>query len=190
MGQKMVELTCSVCGKVFIRYASEVKRNQQLGRRVYCSLKCTGKDNVGNLPPTPHDLEYLQPGKQTDEYSPFREYFKLIKRRTLQRNEELIITLEDIKQQWDEQNGTCPFTGWKLQIPRTSRWEEFPITPRRASIDRIDSSIGYMPDNIQFVAVMANYCKNNFTDQDVIDFCRAVVAYQDKLAEEKDNALS
>jgi hypothetical protein len=181
----MVELQCETCGKIFMRRAAEAKRNQKLGRRVYCSLECTGKANVGNLPPAPHDLEYLQKGKQTDEYSPFREYFKLIKRRTQQKNQELLITLDDIKQQWERQDGICPFTGWKLEIPRTSNWSESPITPRRASIDRIDSSVWYVPGNVQFVSVMANYCKNNFSVQDVIDFCRAVAEYQDSLTEQE-----
>lgn len=57
-------------------------------------------------------------------------------------------------------------------------WAESPLTPRRASLDRIDSSIGYIPGNIRFVSVMANYCKNSFSDQEVFEFCQAVVEYQ------------
>ncbi len=185
-----VELTCEICGKVFLRRRGEVQRNKKLGRRVFCSRECTGIASIGNLPPLEVTKKNLRRGKIPDKYSPFREYFKLIKRRTKERNEPLSLSIDDLKQQWEKQNGICPFTGWRLEIPRTSNWGECPITPRRASIDRIDSSIGYVLGNIQFVSVIANYCKHQFTDQDVIDFCRAVVAYQDKLAEEKDNALS
>jgi hypothetical protein len=45
---------------------------------------------------------------------------------------------------------------------------------RQASIDRTDSSQGYTPDNIQFVSLMANYAKNAFQEDQLIDFCRAV----------------
>ena len=178
-----VELTCEMCGKVFLRRRGEVERNKKLGRRVFCSRKCTGIANTANLPPLEVTEKNLRRGKIPDEYSPFREYFKLIKRRTKERSEPLSLSLDDLKQQWEKQNGICPFTGWQLEIPRTSHWAECPITPRRASIDRVDSSIGYVPGNIQFVSVMANYCKHQFTDQDVIDFCRAVAEYQDSLAE-------
>jgi hypothetical protein len=177
-----VELTCEMCGKVFTRKAAEVNRNRKLGRRVFCSLECTGKANTGNFPPTTATANYLRRGKTPDKYPPFREYLKLIKRRTRERHEKLTLTLEDIKQQWERQNGTCPFTGWQLEIPRTTNWAESPISPRRASIDRIDSSVGYVPGNIRFVSVMANYCKNHFPDEEVLEFCRAVVAHQQNLA--------
>lgn len=182
--REQVEITCDVCGKVFTRNSSEVKRNQRLGRRTFCSRQCTGKASVGNLPKV-KKTDHLPKGRVVDDYSRFREYFKLIARRTEARNETLSITLDDIKQQWESQNGICPFTGWKLDIPRTTMWSESPLTPRRASIDRIDSSIGYVPGNIRFVSVIANYCKNSFTDDDVIEFCRAVVEYQAQLSGEE-----
>jgi hypothetical protein len=177
-----VELTCEMCGRTFTRSSAEVNRNRKLGRRVFCSLECTGQANIANLPPTTETARYLWRGKTPDKYSPFREYLKLIRRRTQEHHEGLALTLEDIKQQWERQNGRCPFTGWQLEIPRTTNWAESPITPRRASIDRIDSSVGYVPGNIRFVSVMANYCKNHFSDEEVIEFCRAVVAYQQHLA--------
>jgi hypothetical protein len=176
----LVELTCEVCGKVFMRNSGEVTRNKKLGRRVFCSLQCTGKASIGNLPEV-RKTDHLPKGKVTDEYSPFRKYLEVIRQRVKIRGEELSITLEDIKQQWEKQNGVCPFTGWKLDIPRTTMWSESPLTPRRASLDRIDSSIGYVPGNIRFVSVMANYCKNAFIDKDVFEFCQAVVEYQVQL---------
>ena len=172
-----IQVTCEICGKVFMRKKGEVNRSKRLGRRIFCSRECTGIANIANLPDKP-PTDHLPKGKMADEYSPFREYFKLIRRRTKERREEVNITLEDLQQQWEAQQGICPFTGWELDIPRTTNWREHPITLRRASIDRIDSSQGYVPGNIRFVSVMANYCKNNFTDDDVLEFCRAVVAYQ------------
>ena len=173
-----IDVTCEICGKVFTRERGEVNRSKRLGRKVYCSRACTGIANIQNLPPKKVGMKNLRRGRVPDEYSPFREYLKLTRRRQRERNKISTITLEDLKQQWEDQNGICPLTGWQLEIPRTSRWDESPVTPRRASLDRIDPALGYIPGNIRFVAVIANYCKHQFTDEDVIEFCRAVVEHQ------------
>lgn len=46
--------------------------------------------------------------------------------------------------------------------------------PNQASIDRIDSSLGYVRGNIEFVCLMANMAKNVWTRKDVLDFCKRV----------------
>ncbi len=168
-----IEVQCEICGRTFWREKGEVNRSRRLGRRLFCSRECTGIANIENLPekaPTDH----LPKGRIADKYSPFREYLKLIRRRTALRHEEMAVTLEDLRQLWEQQNGRCPLTGWQMELPPTTDWSKTPLTPRRASIDRIDSSVGYVPDNIRFVAMMANFCKNSFTDADVIAFCHAV----------------
>jgi hypothetical protein len=178
-----IEVTCDVCGKTFLRERGEVARSKRLGRRSFCSRQCTGIANVENLPEKEIRLRNLRRGgREPDEFSPFREYLKLARRRMREQGQTTSLTLRDLKHQWDLQQGICPLTGWELEIPRTTRWDEYPITPQRASLDRIDSAQGYIRSNIRFIAVMANYCKHIFTDQDVIDFCYAVVAYQDRLA--------
>ena len=46
---------------------------------------------------------------------------------------------------------------------------------RRASLDRIDNSLGYVKGNVRFISIMANYCRNTFEDKDLMEFCEAVV---------------
>lgn len=53
-------------------------------------------------------------------------------------------------------------------------WE--PKHPFKPSIDRIDSSKGYTPDNIQICWLIENYCKNTFTNEQVIEFCKLKLA--------------
>jgi len=43
-----------------------------------------------------------------------------------------------------------------------------------ASLDRIDSSKGYIQGNVQFVAYGINLAKNNFSDADVISFLDSI----------------
>lgn len=102
----------------------------------------------------------------------FKRYLCLARRR---RKEDFNLSIEDVKRQWSIQNGRCRYSGWKLISPKnTSECECMKLTPERASLDRIDSSKGYIPENIQFVCVMANYAKNKFSSSDLIEFCTAV----------------
>jgi hypothetical protein len=45
------------------------------------------------------------------------------------------------------------------------------------SIDRIDRTKGYTPDNCQLVVWIYNTCKNKYADSDVLEFARCLVAY-------------
>ncbi|MEO1762237.1 MAG: hypothetical protein AAFR83_09750, partial [Cyanobacteria bacterium J06629_18] len=63
-------------------------------------------------------------------------------------------------------------------LPTTTDYKNATLTIDRASVDRIDSSIGYIRGNIEFVAVIANFAKNVFTKQDVIEFCHDVYKYR------------
>jgi hypothetical protein len=106
-------------------------------------------------------------------------HLRLAKRHARERgNQECTITLADLKRQWDKQAGVCPYTGWELENPLTSKWRKLDSHPARASLDRVDSSLGYTPNNIQFVAVIANYAKNSFGEEALLNFCLAVTRYR------------
>ena len=61
--------------------------------------------------------------------------------------------------------GFCDMTGWPISLS----YED-----NSASLDRIDSSIGYEPDNVQWVHKQVNMSKNRYTQAEFIDMCRAV----------------
>lgn len=93
---------------------------------------------------------------------------------TAKRRKDFDITLEDLKQQWDAQKGICPYTGWQLKnMPSYS--DQLPKTPDRASLDRINSSKGYVKGNNQFVALIAQFAKNEWTDSVLENFVDAFV---------------
>lgn len=85
------------------------------------------------------------------------------------------VTLENLKDQWESQDGRCALTGVEMEILPTSntRGRE-PLTPWRASLDRIDNLVGYEPGNIRWICVMANYCRNRFSDEDVRHFAASM----------------
>lgn len=72
------------------------------------------------------------------------------------------LTPEQIWAQWLSQDGRCAYTGW----PLTHGVD--------ASLDRIDSAIGYTPANIQFVHRDINRMKWDLSDSRFRLLCEAV----------------
>lgn len=182
MRQPAVTLTCAnpACGKLFTKPRGEFNRSERLGRQHFCSLKCSAQLNgIKNFKGRLNtDTSYLRDIIRRDEYSPFRYCWKFIKKSVKHRNKESSVTLLDLKQVWERQQGICPYTGWELVLlPCTTSYLGMPLTPNRASVDRRDSSKGYTPDNIQFVAIIANFAKNAFPEEQLIEFCYAVTGF-------------
>jgi hypothetical protein len=95
------------------------------------------------------------------------------------------ITGEDLRELFVRQDGLCNYSGRALhvgvagdgpvrhpgaKVPRRT-W----ANPRRASIDRIDSALGYTKDNIHLVCAHINLAKADLKEEDFVAMCRAVV---------------
>jgi hypothetical protein len=150
------------CNVKFMKDGSEVRRTEKRGKINYCSLSCSGKMNH----------TYLQSGgvhkingkTKSDKYTGLREHLRRLK----YRNQEVNVTLDDLLEQWEKQNGECIYTGVSLIHPLRIKDESLMYM---ASLDRIDSSIGYLVGNIQFISAAANMAKNKMTHQQMIEFC-------------------
>jgi hypothetical protein len=165
-------INCDHCGNSFERVTIEVNRSKKLGRKQYCSKQCHAPYLIQNIPKDKRSKKHdkLNSGNRYDEYSQFRSHLKRIKNR----KHEVTVNLDDLKRQWDLQEGKCPFTKWDLEIDRTTE-VRIKLNPKKASLDRIDSSKGYTPENIRWVSVIANYAKNGFSDEEVYKFASSVV---------------
>jgi|ERR1039458_325680 hypothetical protein len=172
-------VNCDGCGVKFERRTAEANRSERLGRKQYCTQSCAtqkaarergyyGRPFTPDTRPIPENS-----GRKLDEFSSFRGYLNKIKSRS---RKECSLTLEDLKAQWDRQQGVCPVTGWTIELP-ASNGRRRVCHPRRASLDRIDSNEGYHVDNIRWVAAIVNFAKSTWTDEDVIEFARAVTVY-------------
>lgn len=177
-------LVCKKCQKTFSRSVGEVHRNADLKRDTFCSIACaTSSRLLGKKNPRAilnfGDKRCI--GRDLDDLSPFRWFLKVCKCRSSERPEakQLELSAEDLKKTWEDQKGVCPLTGWKMQLPRGSHacWEGIPWF-KRPSLDRKDSKRGYVRDNVRFVARIVNFAKNAGTDNDVLEFCEAVVAFR------------
>ena len=172
MSKVIVE--CATCGKQFERAKKEVTRSKKVGRVTYCSRSCSGRANQHSL--GKHHghgrPNLLIAGNRRTAQTPFKWFMRVVNQR--RHKKQVDIDIDYIMELWNNQKGICPFTGWKLELPKNSSVFADGDRMRRASLDRIDSNKGYVKGNVRFISVMANNCKNNFTDKEVRLFCEAV----------------
>jgi hypothetical protein len=164
-----IEVLCGnpKCNKLFMKDGSEVRRNKKRGSDNYCSLSCSSIVNHKQLKSGAQNSKYLIGVTKADKYTGLREHY----RRAKYRSQEVNITLDDLLEQWLKQDGVCPYTGAKLIHPIRIKDEGLIYM---ASLDRIDSNIGYVKGNIQFISAAANLAKNNMTHEQMIEFCRLI----------------
>lgn len=123
--------------------------------------------------------EHLNPANRRDHLTPFRWFMGGVKSGIHQnpRKGPTDLTPEYLKALWEGQEGKCPFTGWALQLPQSTRkWEQ--KSPSCASLDRVDGAKPYIQGNVRFVSLMANLARQSFGDEEVVGFCRAVIAFR------------
>lgn len=101
--------------------------------------------------------------------------YKYAKSRALKKGLEFTITETDISIP-----EYCPILGYKIIV---GKGNDNKFSP---SIDRIDSSKGYTPDNIQIVCKLFNSMKWSSTREELIHFCKSVlekegIAYADTM---------
>jgi hypothetical protein len=156
---------CDYCGVDSKKPTSEYKRNLQKNRKNFCSRSCSAKANITNL-----GDKRVPPPKYSsaDEYTYFRYYLRNAKKRSRDFN----LTLDDLRNVWVNQNGICPYSGIKLQLSKYTKVINNPIYS--ASLDRIDNTKGYIPDNIQFVSIAINYMKNTMSHDDTLLLCQLI----------------
>ncbi len=70
------------------------------------------------------------------------------------------------------QNGKCALTNISLELPESS-WD-VKHGVGTASLDRIDSSVGYIEGNVQWVHKEINMMKQDLTQTHFVEMCRLV----------------
>lgn len=99
------------------------------------------------------------------ERHPEKKLLKTSKYNAKKRELEHSITLEDIIIP-----ETCPYLG----IPLTTKVQQY-NTASTISLDRIDSSKGYISGNVQVISRLANLMKSYATEEQLIIFAKNVL---------------
>ena len=94
------------------------------------------------------------------------------KKSALKRHIEFDLSMEDGWNLFLEQNRKCALTGIILTFQKKS--SEFDGT---ASLDRIDSTKGYIKGNVQWVHKDVNLMKHQLTQENFVELCQKVVDF-------------
>jgi hypothetical protein len=174
MNMKTIKTKCANCNSEIEKSISEYNRNKKIGRDNFCNNAC--HCSYKNKQWTP---EYRKEhcykiskhaGARQDEYSPFRPYLSKSRFSVIAHGRDMNIDACYLKKIWEDQNGTCPYTGIKMGLPRNTKTNHTIKSLKKASLDRIDSSKGYIKGNVEFVCQSINWGKNVFSKQEMQDF--------------------
>ena len=102
----------------------------------------------------------------------YRSYWTKLKRGAISRGFIFDITIEHAWALFEAQNGKCALTGLVIVQPNATSKQI-----NDASLDRIDSSKGYVNGNVQWVHKDLNCMKMDFEQTYFIDLCRMVTEY-------------
>ena len=100
-----------------------------------------------------------------------KTFFTSCQKSAKKRGIEFGITIDEAWSQFEKQNGICALSGVSIKLCGNT-----PIGRKKntASLDRIDSTKGYTPDNIQWVHKKVNIMKNIFDESEFIQWCEKI----------------
>ena len=108
--------------------------------------------------------------KINGHYVPGRKY-SAIKYKAASRGIEFDVSIDYLDTLWEQQDGRCFYTNEELDITSRDR--------ATASLDRIDSNIGYIEGNVVWVLNEINFAKHTLTEERFLELIGKV--YQHKI---------
>jgi len=97
-----------------------------------------------------------------DPYS----YMRMLHGKARLRRQEFNLTYEDLYDLWENQRGFCALSGQPLSLEAN--------LPNTTSLDRINSSVGYVKTNVQLVCSVVNKMKMDVTQEVFLQFCKHI----------------
>ncbi len=101
------------------------------------------------------------------------DYWSSLKRNAKYRNIDFDLDIEDAWDIYEKQQNKCALSGWKIQLTRIIKDRD-----QTASLDRIDSSKGYIKENVQWLHKTINICKHILTNDEFVRMCESIVVNQ------------
>lgn len=101
----------------------------------------------------------------------------ILSKARLRKNKEFNLIPEDLYELWDKQNGLCAYS----KVPLNNIANHLHM----ASLDRIDSNLGYVKNNIQLVCTAVNRMKQEFSEQDFLNLCELITNERKKTTQEE-----
>lgn len=145
------EVKCKHCGKIFLKLSHTIGKT-----KCQCIKTISGAHNF-------------------EGYNLIsKRYFISCSNGAFSRGISFNISIQDMWKKWVEQKGKCALSGVELKIGTNIRKRK----DFTASLDRIDSKVGYEYSNIQWVHKDLNKMKMNFPNEYFIEMCKLVAKQQ------------
>lgn len=105
------------------------------------------------------------------------------------RVKEFSITIEQAWEQFVKQNGKCALTGLQLSFGEGTQQQEkhSSTSTKTASLDRIDSTKGYVVGNIQWVHKDVNIMKNDLDSKTFFYYCSLI--HENRLVQDRSDPV-
>lgn len=150
---------CESCGT-----QSEVDcYNLEKGISTRC-FDCSMEDNKGSSNPAWSGYKDVP-----------KSYYTQIKNGAKSRGIHFDVTIEDLWDAWQKQEGLCALSGMQLTLGSKGANVE-----KGASLDRIDSNQGYTKNNIQWLHKHINLMKRNYEQEYFIGMCKMIAENKKK----------
>lgn len=164
-------VSCGECKSPIDKPDKEIKRQlkKNPNRLFFCDTSCSCS-YYNRLNPR---LIVTRANTNThDQYS----YLKYYMRKARNRDKNTDLTLEYLDQIWKIQNGRCALTGKEFKQYKDSlEWEKDTSNPWKPSLDRIDSSKGYIQGNVRFICIIANFAKGVWDDSVLYELAQSLI---------------
>lgn len=154
--------TCRVCGETKLLVEFYIKHNECKA----CTIQAVAKSRVGYVPLFERNIQ---------------SRLKNLCTKAKLRTKEFSLTPDDLNVIWEKQEGRCAYT----KLPLLATANQF----NTVSLDRVDSSKGYVVGNIQLVCAAINKMKQEYTE-DLFVLLSHLVTQNNKLSETPDVLLA
>jgi len=154
--------TCCVCG-ISKLYSDFYNRRNDCKK---CVIDRSARNSISYVPL--HERDIIS-------------RFKNLCTKARLRTKEFNLIDADLLDLWDKQDGRCAYT----KLPLLATANQF----NTVSLDRVDSSKGYVVGNIQLVCSAINKMKQEYTEEMFLLFC-LLVTQNNKLSESPESLLA
>ena len=98
-----------------------------------------------------------------------RAYITYLRQKAIKRKNSCL-SIDKLEEIWNKQDGKCALTGWDMTMVLGKG-----NIDTNASIDRIDSNLEYVENNVQFICRSVNVFKSNATEELLYKMCEAII---------------
>lgn len=153
-GRQQYKTKCTICGLIaHVR----VSRYDKDAPCKHCSTVERNKQGLGR-------------GAENRQIT--KTFFNYFKNGAKRRKVEFKVSITYVNSLW---TGKCAISGLSIEAPRTTDGNgNFSREGITASLDRINSSLGYVEGNVQWVHKYINIMKNGFSQEEFIYLCQTV----------------